>query len=354
MEDTRTDGPDSSVDSSSRTRTLEDTTTRRRVLASTGAGLVGAVGISGSDATTATGPTDDEPTARAQLRQDDAAGELPLIDAHTHLIPAETLDREPLGADDLVSWMDDNGVDRAVVLALDSPEAYPVQAPSWWILEQVESYPERLIPFCTVDPRTLVYEEDFSAVTNLLERYIDRGARGFGELKAGLPIDDSRLETLYELCAEYDLPITFHTDDKAMEDEVGLPRLEDVLASYPEVDFLAHAHAWWSHISADVSWEDRGEYPDGAIEPGGRVPELLAEYDNIYGDLSARSGWNALTRDPEFAQGFLEDHHEQLVFGTDYLAPGDEVPHFSLFDLFELSQEAWADIRYRNLESVLR
>ncbi|SDR18410.1 amidohydrolase family protein [Natronobacterium texcoconense] len=322
--------------------------TRRRFLA--GTGTAGVLGLTGS-----VGATDAEASVRRDgVASPDDVDDLPLIDAHTHLIPAETLDRDPLSADELVAWMDDNGVDRAVVLALDSPESYPVQAPSWWVLEEVEAHPDRLLPFCTVDPRTLVYEEDFGAVTDLLEEYVDRGARGFGELKAGLPIDDDRLEALYELCADHGLPIFFHTDEKAMMDEVGLPRLEDVVASYPEVDFLAHAHAWWVHISADVDSDDRGAYPSGPVEPGGRVPELLSEYDNLYGDLSGLSGWNALTRDEEYAQSFLEDHHEQLVFGTDYLSPDQEIPHFDLFERFDLDLEAWADIRYRNLEGVLR
>ena len=330
--------------------TAHRTGTRRSLLAGVaGASILGTrgtIGATGQSERTRATAADDQPEATA-------VDDLPLFDAHTHLIPAETLDRDPLSADELVAWMDGAGVDRAVVHALDSPESYPVQAPSWWVLDQVRAYPDRLIPFCTVDPRTLVYEDDVGAVTALLERYVDRGARGFGELKAGLPIDDPRLQTLYELCADHGLPVLLHTDEKAMTDEVGLPRFENVLASYPEVDFLTHAHAWWAHVSGDVSPDDRGRYPDGPVEPGGRVPELLATYDNVYGDVSGLSGWNALTRDPTFAQGFLEDHHEQLVFGTDYLHPDQETPQFELFDRFDLPPAAWADIRYRNLEAVL-
>ncbi|NUC70974.1 amidohydrolase [Haloterrigena sp. SYSU A558-1] len=323
---------------------------RRRVLSRAGAGLLGAAGVVGTGTeTSATAGT--EPSV--QSSQETAVADQPLFDAHTHLIPAETLDREPLHADDLVSWMDAVGIDRAVVLALDSPESYPVQAPSWWILEQVAAYPDRLVPFCTVDPRTLVYEEDFSAVTNLLERYVERGARGFGELKAGLPVDDARHERLYELCAEHGLPVVLHLDDKTMLDAVGLPRFENVLASFPDVDFVGHAHGWWAHISADVEESDLGRYPERPVEPGGRVPELLARYDNVYGDLSGLSGWTGLTRDPEYGQAFLETHHEQLLFGTDYLHPDQETPQLGLFDRFDLSGEAWANVRYRNLEGLL-
>ncbi|EMA35656.1 amidohydrolase family protein [Halobiforma nitratireducens] len=346
-------------DRSSSSPNLNPGPSRRRFLADTGtasglalggaAGTVDARGSSGGSS-----GTDPGPESAASPDQADDVADLPLIDAHTHLLPTGTLGRDPFSVDELVAWLDDNGVDRAVVHPLESPESYPVQTPSWWVLDEVDAASDRLVPFCTIDPRTLVYEDDFGAVTERLERYVDRGARGFGELKAGLPIDDRQLETLYERCADHELPILFHTDEKAMVDEVGLPNLEDVVASYPEVEFIAHAHAWWAHISADVESDDRGSYPSGPIEPGGRIPELLAEYDNLYGDISARSGWNALARDEEYAQSFLEEHHEQLVFGTDSLSPDQQIPHFDLFERFDLPLEAWADVRYRTLESVLR
>lgn len=322
-------------------------------LAAGATNAIGSAGASESREPTAEDTEDvTEPRADGAEVQTDAVADLPLFDAHTHLIPEPTLDRDPLTAADLVDWMDDGGVDRAVVHALDSPESYPVQAPSWWVLDQVEPYANRLVPFCTVDPRTLVYEED--TVETLIERCVERGARGFGELKPGLPIDDPRLETVYELCAAFDLPILLHTDQTAMTDAVGLPGLEDALAAYPEVDFVAHAHGWWAHVSADVDSADLGRLPEGPVEPGGRVPELLDAYDNVYGDLAGLTGWNALTRDEAFGQAFLERHHDQLIFGTDYLYPGQEVPQRDLFDRFDLDRQAWANVRYRNLEGILR
>ncbi|AGB37690.1 amidohydrolase family protein [Natronococcus occultus] len=322
---------------------------RRRVLeGAAGVVAAGAIGTTGSVGARTNDPNGETDERTAASRNTD---ELPLFDGHVHLIPEETLGRVPLGANQLIAWMDENGIDRAVVLALDSPESYPVPASSPWVLDQVDAYPERLLPFCTIDPRTLVYGED--AAENLLERYVERGARGFGELKAGVPIDDPRVERLYELCAEHELPILFHTDEKAMTDDVGLPGLEDVVASFPEVDFLAHAHGWWAHVAADVEEADLGEYPDGEIDEPGRVPELLGRYDNLYGDLSGISGWNALTRDPAFGQAFLETHADQLVFGTDFLHPEQAIPQLELFERFDLDRSARAAIRYENLASVL-
>ncbi|MDG5820810.1 amidohydrolase family protein [Natronococcus sp. A-GB7] len=353
-------------------------TTRRRYLAITGVGLSTATAgctSTGSDGSTSNSETseptdetsDDTEVAETGTESDEDETEtnenepeedepetiddLPLFDAHTHVIPTEARGRDPLFAEQLVEWMDTNSVDRAIVLAFDAPEAYPVQAPSGWVLDEVDSYPDRLVPFCTVDPRD---SDGTDAAADRLEHYIDRGARGFGELKIEMDIDDDRLEPLYERCATYELPILFHTDRQMMQDEVGLPRLEDVLASYPKADFVAHAHGWWSHMSADVGPQDLGRIPEGPIEAPGRVWDLLAEYDNIYGDISTLGGWNALTRDEAYGQAFLESHHDQLLFGTDYLFPGHQIPHFALFEQFDLELNAWADIRYRNIENLLR
>ncbi|WP_241434370.1 amidohydrolase family protein [Natronorubrum tibetense] len=320
--------------------------TRRRYLATAGVGLsIPTAGFVSSDADGSTSHSETDE------RERESVSDLPLFDAHTHITPAEARGRDPLSADQLVDWMDANGIDRAVVLPLGFPESFPVEIPTSWVLDELEAYPDRLVPFCSIDPREVDGED---AARDLLEHYISRGARGFGELKVEMDIDDERLESLYELCADYGLPIIFHTDQQSMTDEVGLPRLEDVLASYPDVNFVAHAHGWWAHIDSDVEPVDLGSIPEGSITSRGRIWDLLAEYDNIYGDISTLGGWNALTRDHEHGQALLESHHDQLVFGTDYLFPGQEIPHFDLFDQFDLGLDAWANIRYRNIEALLR
>jgi predicted TIM-barrel fold metal-dependent hydrolase len=44
---------------------------------------------------------------------------------------------------------------------------------------------------------------------------------------------------------------------------------------------------------------------------------MLSEFPNLYADLSANSGRNALGRDPEFAAAFLDRHQNKLMFGCD-------------------------------------
>jgi hypothetical protein len=43
----------------------------------------------------------------------------------------------------------------------------------------------------------------------------------------------------------------------------------------------------------------------------------LGEFPNLYADMSANSGNNALSRDPDFSRGFIAKHQDKLIFGSD-------------------------------------
>jgi predicted TIM-barrel fold metal-dependent hydrolase len=58
-------------------------------------------------------------------------------------------------------------------------------------------------------------------------------------------------------------------------------------------------------------------YPKGPVAPGGLTDRYLADYPNMFGDLSAGSGQNALTRDEAFTRDFLSRHQDKLIFGSD-------------------------------------
>ncbi len=83
------------------------------------------------------------------------------------------------------------------------------------------------------------------------------------------------------------------------------------------MQFIGHAQSWWSHISADPPAPDVTLYPRDPVKPGGLIDRLLADYENVHGDLSAGSGHGALARDEEFAAGFIRRHRRKLLFATD-------------------------------------
>ena len=89
----------------------------------------------------------------------------------------------------------------------------------------------------------------------------------------------------------------------------------------------------------------------------GRVPELMQKYPNLHGDLSAGSGFNAISRDPAFGYRFLEEFQDRLFFGTDLLRPGQDLPQVVyLQDIAQqghISQQAYEKIAWRNADRLL-
>ena len=81
---------------------------------------------------------------------------------------------------------------------------------------------------------------------------------------------------------------------------------------------------------------------------------MMARYANIYGDLSAGSGANSISRDKEFGRKFLLRRQDRLMFGTDYLQPGQPVPQFELFDGLDLPATVQAKVFRGNAERVLK
>ncbi|MFP6703460.1 MAG: amidohydrolase family protein, partial [Planctomycetaceae bacterium] len=97
-----------------------------------------------------------------------------------------------------------------------------------------------------------------------------------------------------------------------------------------------------------------GAYPKGPVTPGGAIERLMERYPNIYGDLSAGSGANSISRDMEFGRGFLVRRQDRVMFGTDYLQPGQPVPQFELFETLKLPESVEAKIFRKNAETVLK
>jgi hypothetical protein len=90
---------------------------------------------------------------------------------------------------------------------------------------------------------------------------------------------------------------------------------ESILKAYPNTTFIGHADAFWANVSAD--YHNEAAYPSGPIARGGITDKLLGDYANLFGDCSANSGNNALSRDPAFTVDFVKRHQNKLMFGSD-------------------------------------
>lgn len=227
--------------------------------------------------------------------------------------------------------------------------------------ELTQKYPGLLHWFCYLDPRMGEYgaETDFSVY---LKRYKAMGAKGVGELTTTLYFDDPLFLNLFSYCEQYEMPVLFHISPEenkyyGVADHLGLPRLEKVLKKFPGLIFIGHSQVFWSEISSDVTEEQRNDYPAGKVTPG-RVVELLRAYPNLYADLSAGSGYNALHRDHRFAYLFLEEFQDRLMFGSDYMIPRGDIDLAGFLDRAvrdgHISKPAYEKIIRGNAERILK
>jgi predicted TIM-barrel fold metal-dependent hydrolase len=155
---------------------------------------------------------------------------------------------------------------------------------------------------------------DLEDATREIERRLKRGAVVIGEQKFGVECDSTEMQRIYALARAYDVPVLMHWQFKMYN--YGFERFHKMLAKFPEVKFVGHAQTWWANI--DPNYTDQTVlYPKGPVTAGGLTDRYLSDYPNMYGDVSAGSGLNALTRDESFAREFLTRHREKLLFGSD-------------------------------------
>jgi predicted TIM-barrel fold metal-dependent hydrolase len=128
------------------------------------------------------------------------------------------------------------------------------------------------------------------------------------------------------------MPVTIHIAPanaqygySGVKDDLGLPRLEKMLKKYPKLKILGHSTLFWAEMSADITEETRLGYPTGKVKEG-RVAKLLREYPNLYCDVSAGSGMNALTRDKEYTAKFIEEFSDRILYGCDICSTFSRYP----------------------------
>ena len=223
---------------------------------------------------------------------------------------------------------DEHGIEKGVLLPQCTPEeAFSMQS-NELAARIVAEHPDTFFWYASIDPR-LGYNNPRNNMAYIINHYKHMGAKGVGEITASLPITDPLVDNLFFYAGECDMPVIFHMSPArygfyGLIDDYGLPGLERAIKKFPKLKFFCHSAMFWSHISSDLDPREINGYPKGKVTPG-RVVELFRKYTNVYGDLSAGSGHNALARDPEFAYQFLEEFQDRLMFGTDACNYGDRM-----------------------------
>lgn len=156
-----------------------------------------------------------------------------IIDFHTHIFPPEMKDRQQdylkddalfnelfsspkariATADELVSSMDEAGVDLSVVLNAGWTNHKDCARTNDYILEAAARHPKRLVPFCAIQPRA------GKAALAELERCVRGGARGIGEMRSdtqGFDMADREVMGLIaEVAKRHNLIFLTHASEPA-------------------------------------------------------------------------------------------------------------------------------------------
>ena len=155
---------------------------------------------------------------------------------------------------------------------------------------------------------------DLPGARKEIEKYLKLGAIGIGEQKFHVDCDSKASEMVAQLARDYNVPVLLHFQNDLYN--AHFERFPKMLEKFPNVNFVGHAITWWANIDKAPA-DPKVLYPTSKVTPGGLTDRWLSDYANLYADLSAQSGLNALIRDEDFTRGFLERHQEKLLYGSD-------------------------------------
>jgi len=251
----------------------------------------------------------------------------PVIDMHSH-----TYAKTPEMVDRWVKNMDEVGVEKTIILSYATGTKFDSIYNFY-----VGRYPERFEVWCGFDYTGYDKPGFGPAAVAELERCYKAGAKGVGELgdkgkglfysdgvKAwGMHPDDSRMDALFEKCAELNMPVNIHvaepiwmyqpmdsTNDGLMNafeyrldnqegiiDNPGmLTILENTIKKHPKTTFIA---CHFANQTYDLE----------------KIGRLLDLYPNLYIDISGR--FAEFGTIPRTTSKFITKHQNKVLYGTD-------------------------------------
>lgn len=145
-------------------------------------------------------------------------------------------------AEALVTWMDRKGIDRAVVSSLDAILYKNSQAGNEELAAAVAPYPDRLIPFATINPTYAAWEED-------LERcHTELGMKGTRIYPSyhGYTVQDRVLADLIAAAAGSDWPVAIplRMEDRRQQhwmdtaEDIAAAAVAELVSRFPEAQFM--------------------------------------------------------------------------------------------------------------------
>lgn len=291
------------------------------------------------------------------------------VDAHAHAIAfpefyppfAGSGGMRFLSAEELLEFYDKLNVEHGVLLPIVACEGMPSPITGEACAYLASKYPSRFSWYCGAEPR-MGSNRSTENISYFLQHYKSLGAVGVGELTTQLKADDPMLENFFVHCEACEMPVLFHIGVQhggmyGIEDEMGLPRIERILKNHPKLILIGHSQAFWAEMSDNLKEEDRGGCPGGTVTGEGVLYRLMRTYPNLWCELSAGSGANAMRRDRANAAKFLTEFSDRVMYGCDICRADSKHPFALDAFLTELVESgALSEENYRKIvrENAIR
>lgn len=242
-----------------------------------------------------------------------------IIDFHTHVFPPRVkknrnkyIESDPsfailysdkkaklASADEVIASMDEAGVDISVILNIGWTTHELCVETNDYILESVARYPQRLIGFCGVQPRSI------DAAIAEIERCAREGAKGIGELRPDTQLfdlaDQIAMKPLVEVLKKYNLILLTHASEPVGHNYPGKgivtpDMLYPFIADFPDLTIVC---AHWG-----------GGLPFYAL-----MPEVKKAMSNVFFDTAA----SPFLYNPQvYGQVAQLVGVDKILFGSDY------------------------------------
>ena len=291
-----------------------------------------------------------------------------IIDAHNHP------DWDGMDFNSFISDMNKNGIDKTWLLSWEAPfgdySPFYLGTTSGHLFSTNDnnSYPipfERCLDYKTKAPQRFVlgYVPDIrrvDALSCMKSAVSIYGVEVCGEVKFRTLYDNPDAVEIFKFCGEAHLPVVLHFDyPEATKKDYSYPRsnwwyggsietLENLLNLCPKTNFLGHAPGFWGHISND-DLARTSSCPKGPVIEGGKIEYLLEKYPNLYCDISATSGYNALSRDKDYSYKLINKFPERFLYARDCF----DNKHQEIIEELNFNKEIKEFIYYKNAERLI-
>lgn len=285
------------------------------------------------------------------------------IHAHVYKYPFPNEIRKMMfpNKDELVSQHKKFGISGGALLCLVSSEEYQPQSVGE-VIDIAKELGGDYRPFCNVDPRAIGNSEN-SELEILIEFFKNQGCVGVGEILPKMEFDHPKMLNLYRACEKMEMPILFDMysyPDRTygLSDEPGLVKLKRCLEKFPNLIFIGHGPGFWAEFGKLRNPEDRYGYPTYDIDGEGAVFTLMRDYNNLYVDLSANSGLNAMKRNLNYTKAFLNEFSDRVMYGSDMCYADDYIGQTDflnkMLDENFISEKVYDKIARENAKKLLK